>query len=78
MRKAIVSGLVLSGFTGLAVSALAQTPSQGLDAKRLLDDAKAIFQPLQAIPPATDPATVARIDLGRHLFFESRVSVDGT
>src|SRR5208283_3740185 len=78
MRKAIVSSLILSGFTGLVVSALAQTPSQGLDAKRLLDDAKAIFQPLPAIPAATDPATAARIDLGRHLFFEGRVSVDGT
>ena len=81
MRKAIVSGLILSGFTGLAVSALAQNPLPDRDAlhpERLLSDAQAIFQPLPAIPAATDPTTVARIDLGRHLFFESRVSVDGT
>jgi hypothetical protein len=43
----------------------------------VLDDAKANFQPLPAIPAARDPATVARSDLGRHLFFENRVSADG-
>src|SRR5208337_3851621 len=81
MRKAIVSGLILSGFTGLAVSALAQNPLPDRDAlhpERLLSDAQAIFQPLPEIPAPTDPATVARINLGRHLFFEGRVSVDGT
>jgi cytochrome c peroxidase len=78
MRRAIFAGLILSGFAGLGVLALAQTPSQGLDAKRLLDDAKTLFQPLPAIPAAHDPATAARVELGRHLFFESRVSVDGT
>ena len=36
MRKAIVSSLILSGFTGLVVPALAQTPPQGPDAKRPL------------------------------------------
>jgi cytochrome c peroxidase len=79
MRKAIVSGLFLSGFAGLAAlaAALAQTPSQDLDAK-LLADAKANFQPLPPIPAASDPATAARIELGRHLFFETRVSADGT
>jgi cytochrome c peroxidase len=81
MQKAIVSGLILSGFSGLAVSALAQNPLPDRDAlhpERLLSDAQAIFQPLPAIPAATDPTSAARIDLGRHLFFESRVSVDGT
>jgi len=80
MRKVIFSGLILSGFAGLgfsAVIALAQMPPLSPDAKRLLDDAKAHFQPLPAIPAANDPATVARIDLGRRLFFESRVSADG-
>jgi cytochrome c peroxidase len=80
MRKAIFSGLILSGFAGLGsavVPALAETPSLGLDAKRLLEDAKAHFQPLPAIPAAKDPATVARIELGRRLFFENRVSMDG-
>lgn len=59
------------------VPVLAETPSQGLDSKRLLDEAKAHFQPLPAVSAATDPETAARIDLGRHLFFESRVSMDG-
>ena len=77
IRKAILTGLILSGVAGLAADAIAQAPSQGHDAKRLLEDAKAIFQPLPAIPTATDPAMAARIDLGRRLFFESRVSVDG-
>jgi cytochrome c peroxidase len=80
MRRAIFFGLILSGFAGLGtavVSSLAQTPSQNLDAKKLLEDAKANFQPLPAIPAATDPAAAARIDLGRRLFFESRVSADG-
>jgi cytochrome c peroxidase len=80
MRKAIYSGLIVSVFAGLSfavVPARAETPSQGLDAKPLLDDAKANFQPLPAIPAAQDPATAARLDLGRRLFFESRVSIDG-
>jgi cytochrome c peroxidase len=80
MRKAIVSGLILSSFAGLAaavVSALAEAPSPDPGAKQLLDDAKAIFQPLPPIPAASGPVTAARIDLGRHLFFETRVSADG-
>jgi cytochrome c peroxidase len=78
MRKVISSGLILLGFAGLVGVALAQTPPPALDAKRLLEDAKAHFEPLPAIPAATDPAAAARIDLGRHLFFDSRVSVDDT
>jgi cytochrome c peroxidase len=77
MRRAIFAGPILSGFAGLCSPALAQAPSQGLDGERLLEDAKAIFQPLPAIPAANDPATAARIDLGGHLFFENRVSADG-
>lgn len=69
-----------SGFAGagsVVAPALAQSPSIDPDANRLLEDARAHFQPLPAIPAAQDPATSARIDLGRRLFFESRVSVDG-
>ena len=78
--KGNIFGLILSGFAGFGaamIPSLAQTPSQDIDTKKLLEDAKANFQPLPAIPAATDPAAAARIDLGRRLFFESRVSADG-
>ena len=81
MRRVIFAGLILSGFAGFVVSALASRPLPIFDVPplaRLLRDAQANFQPLPAIMAATDPATAARKDLGWHLFFEPRVSIDGT
>lgn len=59
--------------------ALLATPSRAEngDADRLMADAKALFQPLPPIPLAQTPADKARVELGRRLFFENRVSMDG-
>jgi cytochrome c peroxidase len=48
-----------------------------LDAKKLLDDAQQSFQPLAPTPVAKDSLQAVRAELGRRLFFENRVSMDG-
>ncbi len=48
-----------------------------LDTKRLAADAQALFNPLSAVPVAKDSLQDIRADLGRRLFFENRVSMDG-
>jgi cytochrome c peroxidase len=48
-----------------------------LDTKKLADDARASFQPLAPAAAASDPVQAARVELGRRLFFENRVSADG-
>lgn len=45
--------------------------------KTLLDDAKRNFQPIIIPAPVHDPVAAARVELGRRLFFENRVSMDG-
>ena len=55
-----------------ATTARAESPN----AKSLLDDAKQNFQPIAVPSPASDPVAAARIELGRRLFFENRVSMD--
>ena len=56
-----------------ATTGRAESPN----AKTLLDDARRHFQPIAAPAPANDPVTAARVELGRRLFFENRVSMDG-
>jgi len=57
----------------VATTAGAENPN----AKTLLEDAKRSFQPI-AVPSAVgDPVAAARVELGRRLFFENRVSMDG-
>jgi len=51
--------------------------AEPLDAKKLLADAKERFQPLPSAPVARDSTGAARVELGRRLFFENRVSMDG-
>ncbi len=58
---------------GLACAA----PARGDEASRILDDAKKHFAPLPTAKLADDSVSVARIDLGRQLFFENRISMDG-
>ena len=56
----------------------------GLDAAakddaELLKQAQEIFKPLPKVAVATDgPATAARVELGRMLFFDPRLTIDGT
>ena len=53
-------------------------PAAAADAAdKLLSDAKAVFRPIAAPPAPSDPVQAARVELGRRLFFENRVSVDG-
>ncbi len=61
------------------VPALAAPPAgaESPDSKKLLDAAKAMFQPLPPAPVAKGPVETARVELGRRLFFEQRVSADG-
>jgi len=72
MRKAIFSSL-------LTVAALAGTAAfAGTDgSSKLLDDARALFQPIAAAPAPKDALQAARVELGQRLFFENRVSMDG-
>lgn len=72
MRQPILSALLLAAAFAPA-SAAAEAP----DARKLLDEAKALFQPLPPAPVAKDPVQAARVELGRRLFFENRVSEDG-
>ncbi|KAF2990897.1 c-type cytochrome [Methylocystis sp. MJC1] len=51
--------------------------AEALDTKKLLSDAHASFQPLPSVPVAKDSLQAVRADLGRRLFFENRVSMDG-
>jgi cytochrome c peroxidase len=51
--------------------------AEGPNAKTLLEDAKQNFQPIVVPSPGNDSVTAARIALGRRLFFENRVSMDG-
>ncbi len=45
----------------------------------LMDKAKSVFGPLPASMPSPDnPITPAKVKLGRVLFYESRISIDGT
>ncbi|WP_363349269.1 cytochrome c peroxidase [Methylocystis echinoides] len=70
MRQPILSLLLVAGFAAPAAAG-------ALDPKKLLDEAKAVFQPLPAVPVAKDSVDAARVELGRRLFFENRVSMDG-
>lgn len=71
MRK---SALVIASTAAiLSQAAIAET----LDTKKLLSDAHASFQPLPSVPVAKDSLQAVRAELGRRLFFENRVSMDG-
>lgn len=51
--------------------------AEPLDTRKLLADAQTSFQPLAPTPVAKDSLQAVRAELGRRLFFESRVSMDG-
>jgi len=88
MRVSNFSGL-LAGATlaallcpaGARAAAESQEQAQQQQLQRivaLLNDARTNFQPLPVVPPIKDmPNGAARLDLGRRLFFENRVSMDG-
>lgn len=51
--------------------------AQNAEEEKLLIAAKAAFQPIKISMAPSDPLSLARINLGRRLFFETRVSADG-
>jgi len=51
--------------------------AEPIDARKLLDDAQASFQPVSPPHVAKDSLQAVRAELGRRLFFENRVSEDG-
>ncbi|MGD9542381.1 cytochrome-c peroxidase [Methylocystis sp.] len=65
----IISALIFLA----ATTARAESPN----AKTLLADAKQNFQPIAVPFPVNDSVAAARVELGRRLFFENRVSMDG-
>jgi cytochrome c peroxidase len=80
MRLISRNRLALAGvaFLGLAGAlAFAETAAPAIDARKLLEDANKSFQPIAAAPAAKDAVSAARMELGRRLFFENRVSMDG-
>ncbi len=69
----ILGGVVLA--VALAITATTVSSAD----KSLLEQARSAFKPLPKTIPAPDnPLTPEKITLGRMLFFEPRVSVDGT
>jgi cytochrome c peroxidase len=72
MRKSSLLVVTLA-LGALAAPALADP----LDTTRLRSDANALFQPLAPIAVPKDSLQAARAELGRRLFFENRVSMDG-
>lgn len=65
-------------FIASAAAILSQAAiAEALDTKKLLNDAHASFQPLPSVSVAKDSLQAVRAELGRRLFFENRVSMDG-
>jgi cytochrome c peroxidase len=57
--------------------ALAETRTEPNNAARLRAEAAALFLPIATPVPPQDSVSAQRIELGRRLFFETRVSMDG-
>lgn len=65
-------------FLSLSLATLAApVAAEPFDGKKLHDDASALFSPLAPVPVAKDSLQAVRAELGRRLFFENRVSMDG-
>lgn len=76
MRKTALS-VLLSGVLALSVGAVTSLSADDGE-QALLERARAVFKPLPAdAATAQYPLTPARVELGRQLFYETRVSSDG-
>lgn len=62
--------------TLIALIALVTTQSAAADADRLLRKASRYFEPLPAAMPGAENDTPERVELGRMLFFEKRLSIN--
>lgn len=61
----------------LVLFLVSNASAQAAEEEKLLIAAKAVFQPIEISIAPSDPVSLARIGLGRRLFFENRVSADG-
>jgi cytochrome c peroxidase len=87
-RKSLVAGLALMGLAGLPVSAFqeASDPFVAIPDLSKVQDQPAEIQVPKGLPPLTpnavvpayNPMTVGRIELGKQLYFDPRVSFNGT
>jgi cytochrome c peroxidase len=75
MRLAKLARMILQSL--LALSLVSSVSAQNTDQEKLFSSAKALFQPIKISTAPSDPMSLARINLGRRLFFENRVSADG-
>jgi cytochrome c peroxidase len=76
MQRQLPGTLIACGFVALAACAGLAPSDSDTD---LLQQARAIFKPLPAhFGDAEHPVTPERVVLGRMLFFDTRISLDGT
>jgi cytochrome c peroxidase len=79
MKASMLSGRAVVAAAALIAAGLAGALAARADDASLLKDAQAVFRPLPADMATADfPVTPERVALGRALFFDPRVSVDGT
>lgn len=68
---------ILIRLTAIVLPLAAPVAAETIDAAKLRVDAAGLFLPIAAPATPQDSASVQRIELGRRLFFENRVSMDG-
>jgi len=76
MKKLAIAGLVSAAIVGVASFSIA---AQKINDKELLNQAKKYFQPLpKQIPaPSDNPTTKEKIELGKKLYYDPRLSLSG-
>ncbi len=75
----MISTRLLAGVAATACGLGGAVPAHSADNDALLQDARGVFAPLpKDMATAQRPITPALVDLGRALFFDPRMSVDGT
>ncbi len=72
MLMAIAIGVVLSPWDSANAQQAKKTPAD------LLKEAKAVFKPLPDKMPGSENDTEAKIELGKKLYFEEKISINGT
>ncbi len=78
IRRMTIAGGTLAVSAAIAVTAIAPALSADSGDADLLSRAQALFKPLPAVAEAPDrPVTPERVELGRLLFFETRLATDG-
>ena len=70
--------VVLSGFSVSLVLGLAASAASGADIEAARQLAKSMVLPTVAPAPHDNPSTLAKVELGKQLFFDSRLSIDGS